>query len=92
MGSRTLKTVLTIVAAAAMPLTAHAANIVETAKTDGHFTMLLSAGEKAGVANWLKSSGPITVFAPNDDALGKGVLLTVSLWILFAAREETRQR
>lgn len=48
-----------------------AANIVQTAKTDGHFTMMLKAGDAAGVSAWLQSPGPITVFAPNDDAFGK---------------------
>ena len=55
----------------AAPVALQAANIVETAKADGHFTMLLKAGEKAGVATWLQSPGPITVFAPNDDAFAK---------------------
>lgn len=53
------------------PIAAAAADIVQTAKSDGHFTMLLKAGEAAGVAGWLKSPGPITVFAPNDDAFAK---------------------
>lgn len=56
---------------AALPAAALAANIVQTAKADGHFGMLLKAGEKAGVATWLMSPGPITVFAPDDDAFAK---------------------
>ena len=48
-----------------------AADIVQTAKADGHFTMLLKAGERAGVAGWLQSPGPITVFAPDDAAFAK---------------------
>ena len=55
----------------AVPMAAYAADIVETAKADGHFSMMLKAGEKAGVATWLQSPGPITVFAPNDDAFAK---------------------
>ena len=62
---------LTIAATAAIPAAAFATNIVQAAKMDGHFTMLLAAGEKAGVAGWLQSPGPITVFAPNDDAFAK---------------------
>ena len=57
--------------AAIVPAAVFAANIVETAKSDGHFTMLLKAGESAGVAGWLQSPGPITVFAPDDDAFAK---------------------
>lgn len=48
-----------------------AADIVETAKADGHLTMLLKGGKAAGVAPWLQSPGPITVFAPNDAAFAK---------------------
>ena len=54
-----------------LPTAAGAANIVETAKADGHFTMLLKAGTQAGVAPWLQSPGPITMFAPTDDAFAK---------------------
>lgn len=56
---------------AALPAMAVAKDIVGTAKADGHFTMLLKAGQQAGVAAWLQSPGPITVFAPNDDAFAK---------------------
>jgi transforming growth factor-beta-induced protein len=57
--------------AATPPSAVLAADIVDTAKADGHFTMLLKASEQAGAASWLKSPGPITVFAPNDDAFAK---------------------
>lgn len=60
-----------LVATATVPAGAIAANIVQAAKADGHFTMLLKAGEAAGVAGWLQSPGPITVFAPNDAAFAK---------------------
>ena len=33
--------------------------------------MLLKAGQQAGVATWLQSPGPITLFAPNDAAFAK---------------------
>ena len=62
---------LSAVALASLPVAVGAANIVDTAKADGHFTMMLKAGEAAGVAGWLQSPGPITVFAPNDDAFAK---------------------
>lgn len=65
------KRMLSVFALGAIPAAAMAATIVGAAKADGHFTMLLKAGEKAGVAAWLESPGPITVFAPNDDAFAK---------------------
>ena len=55
----------------ALSATVHAADIVDTAKADGHFSMLLKVGQQAGAATWLKSPGPITVFAPNDAAFAK---------------------
>lgn len=62
---------LALAFAIAVPATVYAANIVETAKADGHFSMLLKAGQQAGAATWLMSPGPITVFAPNDAAFAK---------------------
>jgi len=62
---------LCLAIAVGVPVAALAANIVQTAKADGHFTMLLKAGEAAGVAGWLQSPGPITVFAPTDAAFAK---------------------
>ena len=62
---------MSIIALAAVPAAVMAADIVETAKADGHFTMLLKASKAAGAAPWLQSPGPITVFAPNDDAFAK---------------------
>ncbi len=50
---------------------ASAANIVEAAKADGHFTKLLAANEAAGTSGLLQGPGPFTVFAPNDDAFAK---------------------
>lgn len=62
---------LPALALGAFPIAVMAADIVQTANADGHFTKLLQAGEAAGVATWLKSPGPITVFAPNDAAFAK---------------------
>ena len=62
---------LTLAVAAALPAAVYAGNIVQTAKVDGHFTMLLKAGKAAGAAPWLETPGPITVFAPNDAAFAK---------------------
>ena len=65
------KALLAAFALSALPAGVLAANIVETAKADGHFTMLLMAGKTAGAAGWLQSPGPITVFAPDDAAFAK---------------------
>ena len=71
MRSKTGTLLLSALALTAMPVAVIAADIVGTAQADGHFTMLLKAGKAAGVAAWLQSPGPITVFAPNDDAFAK---------------------
>lgn len=46
-------------------------NIVETAIDAGQFTTLVAAAKAAGLVETLSSSGPFTVFAPNDDAFAK---------------------
>jgi uncharacterized surface protein with fasciclin (FAS1) repeats len=43
-------------------------DIVETAAANGNFTTLLAAAEAADLVDALKSEGPLTVFAPTDDA------------------------
>lgn len=60
-----------LLAASVLSSPAAAANIVQTAKSDGHFTKLLAANETAGTAGLLQSKGPFTVFAPDDDAFAK---------------------
>jgi uncharacterized surface protein with fasciclin (FAS1) repeats len=47
------------------------ADIVDTAVADGSFKTLVTAIKAAGLANTLKSKGPFTVFAPNDEAFAK---------------------
>ena len=44
------------------------ADIVDTAAAAGSFTTLLAAAEAAGLVEALKSDGPLTVFAPTDEA------------------------
>ena len=51
--------------------TAQAANIVETAQSAGTFGTLLAAAEAAGLVGALSGSGPLTVFAPTDEAFAK---------------------
>lgn len=43
-------------------------DIVETAAAAGNFTTLLAAAEAADLVDALKGAGPITVFAPTDEA------------------------
>lgn len=45
-----------------------AADIVATASAAGQFTTLLAAAEAAGLVGALQGEGPLTVFAPTDDA------------------------
>jgi uncharacterized surface protein with fasciclin (FAS1) repeats len=44
------------------------ADIVDTAAEAGSFSTLLAAAEAAGLVGALKGEGPLTVFAPTDDA------------------------
>ena len=50
------------------PLSAQAADIIETLKNSGHFSQLVDAIDKAGLTETLQGDGPYTVFAPNDEA------------------------
>ncbi len=43
-------------------------NIVETAVEAGSFNTLVTAVKAAGLVDALSGQGPLTVFAPNDDA------------------------
>ena len=46
-------------------------DIVEVAAGAGNFNTLLAAAEAAGLVSVLKSDGPLTVFAPTDEAFAK---------------------
>jgi uncharacterized surface protein with fasciclin (FAS1) repeats len=65
-----------LVAALAMALAAsttpaRAADIVDTAAKAGGFGQLLHAVRMAGLEATLRGKGPMTVFAPSDEAFGK---------------------
>jgi transforming growth factor-beta-induced protein len=47
------------------------ADIVDTAVADGRFTTLVAAVQAAGLVDALKGEGPLTVFAPTDEAFAK---------------------
>jgi uncharacterized surface protein with fasciclin (FAS1) repeats len=46
-------------------------NILETANSTGDFKLLTQAIEAAGLTDTLRTQGPFTVFAPNDEAFRK---------------------
>jgi uncharacterized surface protein with fasciclin (FAS1) repeats len=50
---------------------AAAADLVETAVSNGSFKTLTAALQAAGLVETLKGKGPYTVFAPTDDAFKK---------------------
>ena len=60
-----------VVAMLAVASPAAAADIVETAVTNGNFKTLTAALQAAGLVDTLKGQGPYTVFAPTDEAFKK---------------------
>jgi uncharacterized surface protein with fasciclin (FAS1) repeats len=46
-------------------------DIVDTAAAAGNFTTLLAAAEAAGLVDALRGEGPLTIFAPTDEAFAK---------------------
>ncbi len=46
-------------------------NIVDTARETGRFTTLLTALDRAGLRSSLADPGPLTLFAPSDDAFAR---------------------
>ncbi len=46
-------------------------DIVDTAIAAGSFKTLVAAAQAAGLVDALKAEGPLTVFAPSDDAFAK---------------------
>jgi len=60
-----------MVAMLAFASPAAAADIVETAVSNGSFKTLTAALQAAGLVDTLKGQGPYTVFAPTDEAFRK---------------------
>jgi len=62
------KAAIVVATALTFAATAKAADIVDTAAAAGNFKTLLTAAKAAGLVDTLKGEGPITVFAPTDEA------------------------
>jgi len=65
---------VTLLSLLAMPLTAGSSSqmdIVDTAISAGSFNTLVAAVQAAGLVDALKADGPLTVFAPTDEAFAK---------------------
>jgi transforming growth factor-beta-induced protein len=58
-------------AAAAAPKAINDKDIVEVAVASGKFNTLVAAVKAAGLVDALKAQGPLTVFAPTDEAFAK---------------------
>lgn len=73
---KAMKTVWLALAAMALAAPAFAGHhgkkmdIVDTAASAGTFQTLIAAAEAAGLVDALKGDGPLTVFAPTDEAFG----------------------
>jgi len=65
-------------------------DIVETAVASGQFKTLVAAVQAAGLVEALKSKGPLTVFAPSDDAFAKLPKGTVEELLQPENREKLR--
>ena len=63
-------------------LDVQAADIIETAKQDGRFDGFVYSLEAAGMVEMLQGKGPLTVFAPTDEALGQVPLATLEWFSL----------
>ena len=70
---RLLNSVATIAILAVLSVTTYASDkdIVDTAVSAKSFNTLVAAAKAAGLVDTLKSEGPLTVFAPTDDAFAK---------------------
>ena len=69
--SRAVVAVAILLVAQCLGGAAHAKDILGTAQDAGTFTILLAAVKSTGLTETLSAPGPITIFAPTDDAFAK---------------------
>ncbi len=62
------RSLIAVATALSMTSAVHAADIVDTAMSAGQFNTLIAAAKAAGLVDTLKGEGPLTVFAPTDEA------------------------
>ena len=60
-----------LVASTAVAMSHKKQDIVDVASKAGSFNTLIAAAKAAGLVDALKGDGPLTVFAPTDDAFAK---------------------
>ena len=65
------KTLIALALTAGASFSAMAQDIVDTAVKAGSFKTLVAAVQAAGLVDTLKGPGPLTVFAPSDEAFAK---------------------
>ena len=64
-------TALAVMTAPVLTTAARAKDILGTAQDAGTFTILLATVKAAGLTETLMGPGPLTIFAPTDDAFAK---------------------
>lgn len=89
---RTLFVALPLLAAVvASPLQAqHPQDLIGTARSAGQFATLLAAVDAAGLTNTLRGRGPLTVFAPTDEAFRRLPAGTVESLLRPENRDQLR--
>ncbi|MBX7198796.1 MAG: fasciclin domain-containing protein [Rhodospirillaceae bacterium] len=83
--------VLVLAALLVLPGTGRAKDILETATDAGTFTILLAAVKAAGLAPLMQGKGPMTLFAPTDDAFAKLPKATMESLLRPENKEKLRQ-
>ncbi|MFN4024817.1 MAG: fasciclin domain-containing protein [Hyphomonas sp.] len=65
--------------ASEVPAEAAGEDLLEVARANGSFTILIAAAESAGLSGALRAEGPYTIFAPTDAAFAKLPVSTVDM-------------